>query len=318
MLLRALRSLLTGLALGLLAYGLAAQPRGGEARVVIVSSDSTAAYMEAAQALIAELGSGGVSPYDIRRLSLAEWSASADRPASPKLYVALGTQAATALALGQTQAPVLVALVPRASFERVLAASGRKASSNFTAIYLDQPVARQLAMLRLALPKAKRIGVLWGPDSWLKASGFRSAALANGYSVNEAGLEGKSNVFSDLPQVLDGSDVFLAVADPMVFNSNSIQNILLTTFRAQVPVVAFSPAYVRAGALLALHATPEQAGRQAGGLVLNTMRGQSLPERPLESNDFEVAINDHVARVFGLSLDAKALRLALRRAEHLP
>ena len=136
--------------------------------------------------------------------------------------------------------------------------------------------------------------------------------------MNEAGLEGKFNVFSDLQQVLSGSDVFLALADPLVFNSNSIQNILLTTFRAQVPVVAFSPAYVRAGALLALHATPEQAGRQAAGLVLEALRGLPLPERPVESNDFEVSVNEHVARVFGLQLDAKALRLALRRAEHLP
>lgn len=315
---RVLRSLLTALALCLLALGVTAQPRAGGSRVVIVSSDSTAAYMDAVQALITELGRSGVSPYDIRRLNVTEWATWAEPAPSPRLYVALGTQATAALAASGLSAPVLAALIPRGSFERVLAGSARKASSEFTAIYLDQPLGRQLTMVRMALPQAKRVGVLWGPDSWLKAPSFRTLAVAHGFSVNEAGLEGKFNVFSDLRQVLGGSDVFLALADPLVFNSDSIQNILLTTFRARVPLVAFSPAYVRAGALLALHATPEQAGRQAATLVLEVLRGQPLPERPVESNDFEVAVNEHVARALNLTLDGKALRLALRRAEHLP
>lgn len=310
---RCLHSLLLGLALGLL--GSLAQ---ADTRVVIVSSDSTAAYMEAVQELSAELGRGGVSPYDIRRLSVSEWSVQSMPAPSPRVYVALGTQATAALAASKMQVPVLAALIPRSSFERVMRGSARKASHDFTAIYLDQPLQRQLSTIRLALPQAKHLGVLWGPDSWPNAPTLRAQAAVNGLSLTEAGQGGNVNVFSDLQQVLDGSDVLLALADPLVFNSGSIQNILLTTFRAQVPVVAFSPAYVRAGALLALYATPVQVGKQAGALAQAVLRGQPLPEQPVESNDFEVSVNEHVARALGLSLDGKALRLALRRLEHLP
>lgn len=308
-----LRSLLFGLALCLLGPLALA-----EVRVVIVSSDGTAAYMEAAQALVDELTRAGVSPYDVRRLSVSEWATPQAQTESPHIYVALGTQATAALAARKLSVPVLAALIPRSSFERVLRSSGRKASADFTAIYLDQALQRQLAMIRLALPQAKHIGVLWGPDSWPKAPALRALADANGLTLNEAGLEGNFNVFPELQQVLNGCDVFLALADPLVFNSSSIQNILLTTFRARVPVVAFSPAYVRAGALLSLHVTPVQAGKQAGVLVRAALRGQPLPEQPLESNDFEVSVNEHVARALSLSLDAKALRLALRRLEGLP
>ncbi|MDD2881727.1 MAG: ABC transporter substrate binding protein [Rhodoferax sp.] len=308
-----LRSLLLSLSLWLLA-----SLSQAEVRVVIVSSDSTAAYMEAAQTLIDGLVNSGVSPYDIRRLSLLEWAARPAQTVAPRIYVALGSQATAALAASKVSAPVLATLLPRSSFERVLRSSGRKASAEFTAVYLDQSLQRQLTMIRLALPQAKHLGVLWGPDSWPKAPALRSLADANGLSLNEAGLEGNFNVFPDLQQVLNGCDVFLALADPLVFNSSSIQNILLTTFRAGVPVVAFSPAYVRAGALLALHATPVQVGRQAATFVVSALRGQLLPEQPVESNDFEVSVNEHVARALGLSLDAKALRLTLRRLEHLP
>lgn len=308
-----LRSLLLSLALCLLAPLALA-----DVRLVIVSSDSTAAYMEAAQALIDELVRAGVSPYDIRRMSVPEWAARPAQTVSPRVYVAFGSQATAALAASKVSAPVLATLIPRSSFERVLRNSARKASAEFTAIYLDQPLQRQLATIRLALPQTKRVGVLWGPDSWPDAPALRSLAAASGLVLSEAGREGSFNVFPDLQQVLNGSDVLLALADPLVFNSNSIQNILLTTFRAQVPVVAFSPAYVRAGALLALHATPEQVGRQAATLVQAALRGHPLPGQPVESNDFEISVNEHVARALNLSFDAKALRLALRRLEHLP
>ena len=313
---RRLRSFLLGLVLGL--TGVLAH---ADHKVVIVSSGSTPAYMDTVQALTSELVSGGLSAYGVKHMSVPEWSAQPTKPTlahQTRIYVALGSQAAAALAASQTTAPVLAALIPRRSFERVLRNNARKSSAYFTAIYLDQPLQRQLATLRLALPQVKRVGVLWGPDSWPDAPALRSLAAASGLVLSEAGHEGSFDVFPELPQVLTSSDVLLALADPLVFNSSSIQNILLSTFRAQVPVLAFSPAYVRAGALLALHATPEQVGRQAAALVQAALRGQALPGQPVESNDFEISVNEHVARALNLSLDGRALRLALRRLEGLP
>jgi ABC-type uncharacterized transport system substrate-binding protein len=89
----------------------------------------------------------------------------------------------------------------------------------------------------------------------------------------------------------------------------------MTTIRAQVPLVAFSPAYVRAGALLAVYSTPPQVGDQAAQWVLNGLANRTLPEQALEPLDFEISVNEQVARVLGLSLDVKALTRALRRQE---
>ncbi|TXT41258.1 MAG: hypothetical protein FD135_419 [Comamonadaceae bacterium] len=312
------RFLLVALGLSLAGLSATAQPSMVMPRVIIVSSDNTAAYMEAAQTLIAELGRNGISSYDIRRLNVSEWQAQADQMTKAAVYVTLGTRATETLVAVRVSSPILAALIPRSSFERVLRSGGRKPSSGLTAIYLDQSLARQLALIRLAMPQARRIGVLWGADSWSMAPTLRALMDPMDLTLTEAGLEESHRVFPDLQQVLNDSDVFLALADPVVFNSNTIQNILLTTFRAKVPVVAFSPAYVRAGALLALHTTPEQVGRQAAGLVQDVLNGKSLPEKPVESNDFEVSVNAHVGRAFNLSLDGKALRSTLRRLEHLP
>ena len=120
-----------------------------------------------------------------------------------------------------------------------------------------------------------------------------------------------------LKKLLDESDLLLAFADPQIYNSHTIQNILLGSFRAQVPMVAFSPAYVRAGALLAVHSTPSQIGQQAGALARGVLQGQPLgvPQYPLQ---FEVSVNEHVARSLGLKLDGITLAERLRRLERGP
>lgn len=284
--------------------------------LVIVSSERSAAYMEAAQTLLGELERSGVARSDMLLLTASEWSEL--RTLAPKLFVTLGAEAANALAKAELRAPVLCTLLPRSSFERALQQSARKSSSRFSALYLDQPLSRQLELIRVALPTARRVAVLWGPEPQAEAPVLKALAQANGLELVEASVGHDESLFPALKQILEEADLLLAVPDPEVYNSNNIQNILLTSFRARVPMLAFSPAYVRAGALLALHVTPTQIGQQAATLARAVLQGKALPATPVYSQDFQVAVNQHVARSLGLTLDADALRLQLRRSEGAP
>jgi ABC-type uncharacterized transport system substrate-binding protein len=284
--------------------------------VVIVSSERSAAYVEAADALVRELERNGLSRYEMLQLTAAEFPAAG--PLAPKLFVALGSVAASALAKSATGVPVLSTLLPRSSYERILQLSGRKSSPQFSALYLDQPLSRQLDLIRLALPSARHLGVLWGMESQSQSATLKTLANGRGLELVEASVGHDESVFPRLKQVLEDADVLLAVADPQVYNSNSLQNILLASFRAQVPMVAFSPAYVRAGALLALHATPSQLGQQAGAMGWGMLQNKALPASPLYSRDFTVTVNEHVARSLGLALDGTALRERLLRREGGP
>ena len=290
------------------------------ARVVIVSSDTAPAYAQAAQALTDSLVRQGVPRVQISQSFASEQALrlQSGQTLRPAVFVTLGSEAAQVLLAGKVQAPVLCALLPRRSFERLLRSHGRVMSSQLSTIYLDQPLARQLMLIRLALPQASRLGVLLGPESLANAPDLRAFAGVFGVSLSEAVIRQVEDLSTGLPALLENSDVLLALADPLVFNSSTIQNILLSSFRARVPMVAFSPAYVRAGALLALYTTPEQAGQQAAEQVWQVLQGKPLPDHPIEPNDFEVGVNAHVARSLGMAFDNINLRLALRRLEHLP
>lgn len=286
--------------------------RASESGVAIVSSERSPAYREAVEAVVAELARPGEPHRAVWQLAVGELAAY--RGPAPRIVIALGTEACAQLARGQFSAPVLCTLLPRASFERVLRESGRRQGATFTALYLNQPVTRQLDLMRLALPQARRVGVLWGPDSLHNEAMLELAAHARGLKVVGVPVRTDVPMFSSLKKILDEADLLLALADPHVYNSSSIQNILLASFRAQVPMLAFSPAYVRAGALLAVYSTPAQIGQQAGALARGLLQGQALggPQYPVQ---FEVSVNEHVARSLGLKLDAASLAERLRHLE---
>lgn len=293
---------------------LAAGPScAAEWAVVIVRSERSAAYQEATDSLLGELARGGIAGKDVLQITTTEL-ARAGAPLAPRLYVALGTEAAGVLARSDLKAPVLCALLPRQSFERVLRESGRRSSAQFTALYLNQPLTRQLDLVRLALPHVRRVGVLFGAESQSQENTLAEVAQSRGLKVESVHVNSQEPVFNGLKKILDESDLLLALADPQIYNSSSIQNILLASYRAQVPMLAFSPAYVRAGALFAVYSTPGQIGHQAGVMARGLLQGKALP-LPLYPQDFSVSVNEHVARSLGLNLESQTLTERLRRQE---
>ena len=122
-------------------------------------------------------------------------------------------------------------------------------------------------------------------------------------------------IYPALKQVIDESEVILALPDPLIYNSANLQNILLTMYRARTPLIAFSPAYVKAGAVLAVYSTPAQVARRAAEMLRQWQSGRGLP-LPQKPREFEVAVNERVAASLGLWIDAPNLIVTdLRRLE---
>lgn len=295
------------------------QPRPGQATaIVIVSSESSASYAATADALLAELERGGMVRADVLlRNAFDVGSLDASEPVPPRLFIALGTEALKQLTGRDLRVPVVAALIPRSGFERVTKELSKKAASYVTAVYLDQPLRRQLDLLRLAMPDAKRIGVLWGPESLAQQSALASALQTRGLQEvgGQVGIGGV--LFPGLKIALNNTDVLLAMPDPYVYNSATVANILFATYRARVPVLAFSPSYVKAGALMSLHTTLPQIGVQAAVMARSMLHSGILPP-PQYPVDFSVTVNEHVAQSLGLKLDGIGLADRLRRLETLP
>lgn len=301
----------------ILALCLASWSSAFGATVALVLTERSAAYLEFAKSITAELERTGLPPGEITQLVAAEQPAADLAALQAKVFVTVGSDAFRRLLIQEVRTPVIAALLPKAGFERLVREHSRRAPGTISAVYLDQSIQRRVELIRLALPNAKSVGVLLGPDSVASQASIGQALLARGLAMESNLVPDASALFGGLKVVLEEADVLMAVADPMVYNSSTIANILLTTYRAGIPMLAVSPAYVKAGALLAIYATPQQIGLQAATMARQVLQGAVLPapQYPLE---FEISVNEHVARSLGLKIDAQTLTDRLLAAGRRP
>lgn len=239
----------------------------------------------------------------------------------PALVVTVGIRA-TALALRVAgDLPVLSLLVPESSYDRLLADTAHDAGrGSRSAIYLDQPLERQLALLQLVLPKESRVGVLAGPDSARRLADLQQLSEARGLQLLSETVADGENPVPALTRLLDRAGALLALPDPAVFNRASLQAILLTTYRSGVPVLGFSRAYVTAGALAAVHSTAAHIGTQAGEWILELAAGGDWRlGAPRHPRYYSVSVNAQVAQSLGIGVaDDGELLEQLRAREAAP
>jgi hypothetical protein len=207
--------------------------------------------------------------------------------------------------------PVLAALLPQAVFP----APAARGSWRTAAVLLDQPAERIAQLLRLALPGHVRVGVLFGPDSIAIKPQLARALAARGFTLIAQGVHDGAQLYPALRTLLDDSDLLLALPDRQVFQSDNMHNILLAAYRRRVPVVSYSAAHVRAGALLSLHTEPAGVAIQIVGALRQWLGGRGLPQ-PAAAEGGAVAVNEQVARSLGLSLPPwQQLQRALRQKD---
>lgn len=295
----------------LMTYGSASA--AGTVSIWVALSETGGAHAEAAEALRAELDQAQPGRIEWR---IAHWSLFSGPKPEPQWVVAVGTAAQRGMqelfAGDPTPPPLLAILVPRLAFERI-ADPVRLRGGSLSAVFLDQPPARQLELIRLALPAVRNVGILVSVESKAHGSGLEKAARERGMRLATS-LVGQEGLFPALQSLLAEVEVLLALPDPAVFNSQSAANILTAAYRRQVPLVGFSPAYVKAGALLALYSTPAQVGMRGGEVLRQTLPGKPLPP-PQWPREFAVAVNQDVARSLGFALDQSQLGEQLRQRE---
>ncbi len=111
------------------------------------------------------------------------------------------------------------------------------------------------------------------------------------------------------------TDVLLAPVNSDLFNHDNLKAVLLAAYRQNRVFIGPSPAYVRAGALASLYATPETLAADVAEAIREHQRHGHWPPPALVSH-FDVITNPQVARALGLSLpDAASLTRLLQSEE---
>ncbi len=269
-------------------------------RLTVLLSEEGGAYQAFSQSL------QGILPPDRFKLTLQRAD---EAPASADLYVAVGMKAATKLS--SLDAQVLNVLVPKAGYDKLVRSAAQRAGSR-SAVFLDQPMERQIALLQSVLPSVRHVGVLYStlpPE----LQSVRRLLTEKNIRLYDRVVDAPPLLNEALEGVLDESEVLFVLPDADVYNAGTIRNILLAAYRKKIPLIGISQAYVKAGALCAVYSTPEQVAEQAAAMVKHYAEQGRLPAAQYPVN-FEVSVNQQVARSLDLRIkDAEKLRDEIRR-----
>lgn len=217
-----------------------------------------------------------------------------------ELVIALGVRALEVASQLKPTTPVLGVFTPLPVFNAIMEKSHRDLG-NFSAIVLDQPYQRQMALVKTVLPESRNLGILLGNVSVAYNEALREEGEKKGLHVSTESLVQESELIPKLNQILQSNDALLAVPDPAVYSRETVQPILLTSYRYQKPVFGFSQSYVKAGALAAVYSTAAQLAKQAVEMTAKSQQSHNLLLPPQAPKYFTVSINQQVAKALNIT-----------------
>ncbi len=216
-------------------------------------------------------------------------------PEGHDLLVFVGQQAKERTSDLAVTKPQLHLLVFREEYEK-----RAQCCDHSSAIYIEQPLERQLRFIRFLLPELRRVAVLIGQQPTIQTPELLSLARGMGLEVELRQVTSQRQIGPVLHQLRNEVDVLLALPDPRIYNRDTMSNILLSTYRNGIPVIGFSEGLVRAGALAAIYSSPATIGTEAAAKALRILRGNRVNSTYPQQTEF--ALNRKVARSLHLQV----------------
>ncbi len=195
----------------------------------------------------------------------------------PDLILAVGIWALQVVAEEVQDIPVVFAMVLNPT--TVIGQEAR----NITGASMNVPIEQQLALLKTISPHVGRIGVIYDPSKtgWLVRQAER-LAKDHGVRLVTKAVTSPKDSFAALEAMQDEIDALWILPDLTVLAPESVQYMLLFSFRHKIPVLGLSENQVRMGALFGLSfESGWDIGSQAAELASGILAGKRIEEMPV-------------------------------------
>jgi len=114
----------------------------------------------------------------------------------------------------------------------------------------------------MLMPSASNVGLMLGPASLPRLEEFGNHVSNAGMNPILVAVNARDNPIKVLEPAIKRADVFIPVPDSRLINISTAKWILQLSYRYKVPVVAYSRAYLKAGALAAVYTSPENVAHR--------------------------------------------------------
>jgi putative ABC transport system substrate-binding protein len=231
----------------------------------------------------------------------------------PDVIVAMSTPSAQTVVAATREIPIVFSAVTDPVAAK-LVKSWEATGGNVTGVS-DLPLLdKHLALLRQALPAAKRIGVVYNPgeaNSVAAIAQLKKLAQPAGLSVIESAAPRTVDVASAAQSLVGKVDAIYAPTDNNV--TSAFEALAKVADQGRVPLIAADPSLAARGAALGIGTNYHDLGRQSGKLVVRVLKGESPGSIASQvSPTLELLVNQAAARRQGLALSDALLKSATR------
>lgn len=272
------------------------------ADVYLILPNQSPAFVGAAETIVAKVQGSGAKTKKIHTLQLNEietlpWKDS-------DLIISLGPKAAAALMLRSPVNPIIYSYVEE-SYIRALRATPQRGveMGAWSAIVVNQPLQR-MASIADALLEGRyknRILLLHSKDNTLIPEQQQQLSALKHAQLESLSLSSAQSLSAQLDPLLYNAGLLLAPYDSDLWLGKRARWVLRQAYRYQVPIVAYTESFTKAGAMLAIYAS-----RQALALETAAMASHWTQHNVLERGMFiypsaTLAVNDSIARALKYS-----------------
>jgi ABC-type uncharacterized transport system substrate-binding protein len=268
-----------------------------ESNILILLSDNDDVYLDVATTItnstIKMCRNRGLecqdANYEISQIS----SQTHDLPHEHRVIVTLGIKAAAYARRKFTDNLLISALIPKDS--KLLPGLDYINPKHYH-LYLDQPLHRSMLLISALSDSFKNIGVMINRHDQTAEKALIRSAAELGMTLNLEKIDNKDQIGTSLNRLLINSDVLLAVPDTRIHNKSTVSHILISAYRKRIPLVGFSSAYVKAGALAAIYSSHEDIAFHVRDNIVKVYSGEKIEEKEQNAEYFSILFNSDVAR----------------------
>jgi putative ABC transport system substrate-binding protein len=278
---------------------------------LLVLSGEASPYMQAKAGANKRLTQAGYQTKVVQLKELSDDALQGHRQAGYRKIITIGSAAAISLKKRRNaDETIYYCLVTDPK------GKGLRDDTRIHGVSMDVDLAFQRSLIARALPRARRVGLLYRGSSEVSVATMRAAVAAvptrwQVMAIDVDKYESKSRAIAAL---FDAQiDVVWTVADTQVYDGATARAVLLAGLRKRVPVFGFSPQVVRAGALIGVGVHATDQGQACGDLVVRMDRGETKPPQGgglLIDPRPRTAVNVAIAKRLGITLDKDLIKQA--------
>lgn len=220
-----------------------------------------------------------------------------------KAIITLGTHAAIVSAKNISDITIISALIPK---NNVMIQENLTTNPKQHFLYLDQPAGHSLALIKALSSRFEDIGIVVDSKDQATVESLQNAAMRLKLNLLIEQIFSIDQVGTAINTLLERIDIFLTTPDTNIHNKSTVSNILLSTYRKRVPLIGFSSAYVKAGALAAVYSSPEDIAYQVRDNIIAHFSSEQIPLEQQMGKYFSVLFNTDVARSLGFPIKSES------------